>query len=75
MHGACEKQREKVKKARIQREYTRGHSSGRTDGIHLAQEDHCSQLFFLLLLEIGSTFQKFVSGIMNNHGLVEVKQH
>jgi hypothetical protein len=29
----------------------------------------------LLLLEIGSTFQKFVSGIMNNHGLVEVKQH
>jgi hypothetical protein len=43
------KVRKCMKKARLQWEKTRGPSSGRTPGIHLAQEDHCSQLFFLFV--------------------------
>jgi hypothetical protein len=49
-----------------------GPSRGKTHGIHLAQEDHCSHVH-CSLLDIGIEFLKFFSSIMNDLGLADIK--
>jgi hypothetical protein len=74
--GASGKQSEKVfEEGKVTMGMNKGSQQREDTGHPLSPGRHLFTAVDVLLLDYGSTFWKSLSGIMNNHGLVKVKQH